>query len=95
MIVTDFLTSMVVFHESSSGIPKVSYHTALEVFALFNSSIILMVMLEYLILLSRGNIMNEVGGVHSFFIRIPNFFLSLNILKNFSFLSLRLILNYS
>lgn len=61
LIVTNFLTSMLVFSNSGSGTPEVSYHTALEFFVLFNSIVIFLAMFEYLLVLSKPMVLNKVS----------------------------------
>ena len=62
LVVTNFLTSMLVFSSAGKSIPEISYHTALEVFVLFNSVLIFMAMLEYLVVLSKPNFLSKVSA---------------------------------
>ncbi|XP_065064973.1 glycine receptor subunit alpha-3-like isoform X2 [Rhopilema esculentum] len=55
LIVTSFLTSMVVFSDAGNTIPHVPYHTAVELFALINMIFIFMTMIEYVTILSQLN----------------------------------------
>lgn len=60
LIVTNFLTSMLVFSSAGSLIPEVSYHTAIELFVLINSILIFLAMFEYIIVLAKPSLKIQV-----------------------------------
>ena len=55
LIVTNFLTSMLIFTQAGQSKPQVSYHTALELYTAMNAIFIMAVMLEYIFVLKIPN----------------------------------------
>eukprot|EP00794_Sanderia_malayensis_P018848 gene18848-20746_t len=56
LIVTNFLTSIFIFNGISAEIPKVPYHTPLELFTLMNIGFIIFVLVEFLFVLNSKKI---------------------------------------
>ncbi len=63
LIVTNFLSSLLVFNAVGHSIPKVSYQTPLELYALVNTVFIVFAMLEYIVVLKFPNFTTKASKV--------------------------------